>query len=309
MKYLLLIFFVFALTLLLPARETNTNNAAASEKNNAIHTNTIFAKFGAQNLVLPAKITGTYKPGFVYYSQLTLNADTLLSKEDNFQFKYSLEYFQNQNFVKDRLLVPVRFAKSAGFSERNNSPALQPGFQYQLTSTDIHQFLGHSDYGKQWLKGTKLLVGVGVGMMGTLMILPRSVTRWQDSFVEDAMYNLNESFTSPPIWDEDHWEINYVGHPYAGSIYYNTLRCQGATVPQSVVFSTFISTAWEYLYEGVAERPSIQDLVVTPVAGSILGELTHQATVKMKRNGTNIFEKTFITIMNPVHAVFKGYSQ
>lgn len=308
MKYLLLIFFVFALTLLLPARETITKNAAASKNNGEIYSDNFIEKFGARTLVLPAKNAGTHDTGLVYYSQLTLNSDNLFYKKDQSHFNYSLQNFQNQNFLKDSLLIPVHLAKSAGFSERNYSPALQPGFQYQLTSTDIHLFFGHSTYGKQWLKGTKLLVGVGVGMMGTLMILPRSVTRWQNSFVEDAMFNINESFTSPPVWDEDHWEINYVGHPYAGSIYYNTLRCQGATVPQSFVFSAFISTAWEYLYEGVAERPSIQDLVVTPVAGAVLGELTHQATVKMKKNGTNIFEKTFITIMNPVHAVFKGYS-
>ena len=307
MNYLLLIFFIFAWTLLLPAKETNTKNAAASNKNAAGSTNNVFTEFGTRTFVLPAINAGIHNTALGHYSQQSLNSDNLLSKKESSQFNYSLQNFQNRNFLKDSLLIPVRFAKPVGFSGRNKSPALQPGFQYYVTTQDIHLFFGHSTYGKQWLKGTKLLVGVGVGMMGALMVLPHSVTRWQDDFVQDAMRNLNESFTTPPVWDQDHWEINYVGHPYAGSIYYNTLRCQGATVPQSFLFSAFISTGWEYIYEGVAERPSIQDLVVTPVLGSILGELTHQATVKMKKNGTNVFEKAFITVMNPVHVVFKGY--
>lgn len=307
MNYLPLIFLSFALTLFLPAKETNTKNAAANNEIAVGSAGNIFTEFSARTFVLPAIHAGIHNTALGYYSQQSLNSDNLLSKEDNSQFDYSSQNFQNRNFLKDSLLIPIRFAKSVGFLERNNSPALQPGFQYYVTTQDIHLFLGHSTYGKQWLKGTKLLVGVGVGMMGVLMTLPHSVTRWEDDFVQDAMYNLNESFSTPPVWDKDHWSINYVGHPYAGSIYYNTLRCQGATVPQSFIFNAFISTAWEYLYEGVAERPSVQDLVVTPVVGSILGELTHQATVKMKKNGTNIFEKTFITVMNPVNVVFKGY--
>lgn len=176
-----------------------------------------------------------------------------------------------------------------------------------LTSEHIFHFFNNTDYGGEFLNGLKMWGGIGFGMMGVLMIMPKSVTRWQDDYIQRAKLNLNRAFSEPPVWDKDNWEINYVGHPVAGSFYYNTIRSQGGNPFQSFLFSAFISTGWEYLYEGVAEQPSIQDLIVTPVVGSLLGELTHQMTIQMKKNGTNFLEKIAITIINPMHAIMKGY--
>ena len=46
-----------------------------------------------------------------------------------------------------------------------------------------------------------------------------------------------------------------------------------------------MSTGFEYLVESWSERPSIQDLIVTPVVGSILGELIYLATKEMRKDG------------------------
>ncbi len=178
---------------------------------------------------------------------------------------------------------------------------------YELTSEHIFDFFTNTQYGGQFLNGLQVWGGIGFGMMGVLMIMPKSVTRWQDDYIQRAKSNLSRAFSEPPVWDEDKWQINYIGHPVAGAFYYNTIRAQGASPFQSFLFGAFISTGWEYLYEGVAEQPSVQDLIVTPVVGSLLGELTHQVTVRMKRNGTNFFEKIAITIINPMHVIMKGY--
>lgn len=164
-----------------------------------------------------------------------------------------------------------------------------------------------STHAEQYLSGTKIWGGIGFGMFGALMLMPKSVTKWQEDYIDDAMSNLNRAFTEPPVMDEDHWEINYVGHPYAGSLFYNTIRAQGGTVFHSFLFSAFASTSWEYLYEGVAEQPSIQDLIVTPIAGAVLGELIHQATIGMKRNGFSVFEAAFVTVFNPMYVILNGY--
>jgi multisubunit Na+/H+ antiporter MnhG subunit len=68
-----------------------------------------------------------------------------------------------------------------------------------------------------------------------------------------------------------------------------------------------LSTQWEYVFEAVAERPSIQDLIITPVVGSLLGEAIHRTTTRMRQNGTNILEKVFITLLNPAGAISSGY--
>ena len=48
------------------------------------------------------------------------------------------------------------------------------------------------------------------------------------------------------------------------------------SVMTSFLYSAAISTfAWEYGFEALAEVPSTQDLIITPICGSILGKLFH----------------------------------
>lgn len=178
---------------------------------------------------------------------------------------------------------------------------------YSLTSNDVQVFFTRSTYGRQFLNGCKIIGGVELGVLTMLMLMPRSFTRWEEDYMQDAVRNLKRAYTSPPVWDQDHWFHNYLSHPYGGSIYYNTVRAQGATPFQSFIFSAFISTAWEYVIEAIAERPSTQDLFITPVVGSVLGELVHQAANGMKKNGCTFPEKVLITVLNPMEVVFNGY--
>lgn len=145
--------------------------------------------------------------------------------------------------------------------------------------------------------------------MGILILLPKRITHWDDDWIKDAMVNLKTSWTSPPIWDKDDWGLNYVGHPVAGSYYYNAMRSQNATIVQSFAFSTLQSNFWEYVVEGIAERPSIQDLVITPIGGIILGEATHLLTLRMRRNGFNFAEKAFVLVFNPLYAINNGLGE
>ena len=177
-----------------------------------------------------------------------------------------------------------------------------------MTTPNINLLALDSQYGKMFINNTTTLLQIGAGMVGVLMILPRSVTKWEEGFMDDALQNLDRAFSNPPVMDEDHWEINYIGHPYAGSIYYNAFRSKNSTIFQSFMFSVFASTTWEYVLEGVAEQPSIQDLIITPIAGSILGELIHRTTLGMRKNGFNFFEKMFVTIFNPMYVIHHGYN-
>jgi len=76
---------------------------------------------------------------------------------------------------------------------------------------------------------------------------------------------------------------------------------------ESFIFSAIQSCLWEYVFEAVAEQPSIQDLIITPVVGAPLGELIHYGTLKMKENGFSLLEKILVTILNPAFVVNNGY--
>ena len=121
--------------------------------------------------------------------------------------------------------------------------------------------------------------------------------------------NFKNAYTKPPVIDHDVWYINYIGHPYQGSWYYNAYRSQGAKWWQSALFSFGHSTFWEYLIESGFERPSVQDLIVTPVIGSLLGELFHFSTMKMSKNGFKWYEATFVSLFNPMFAINNGFKR
>lgn len=161
--------------------------------------------------------------------------------------------------------------------------------------------------GRKLLRAELLIGGSELTGMGILVALPKSVTKWEDDWMQSAAQNLKRAWTKPPVWDKDEWAINYIGHPLAGAMYYNALRSQGATRMESFVYSTVQSTFWEYVVEGIAEQPSIQDLIYTPVVGSFIGELAHLATLRMKYRGFNTLEKIIVTVINPTYVLNNGY--
>ncbi|MBK9064691.1 MAG: DUF3943 domain-containing protein [Acidobacteria bacterium] len=99
-----------------------------------------------------------------------------------------------------------------------------------------------------------------------------------------------------------------MGHPYAGALYYNMMRSQGGTPLQSFGFTLFQSTLWEYAIESVAEQPSIQDLVITPIAGSLLGEVFHQLSLEiLKKGNLNFGQKVLVFFLNPSWVINNGF--
>ena len=109
------------------------------------------------------------------------------------------------------------------------------------------------------------------------------------------------------MFDKDNSAINYLGHPYFGMNFYLSQRNYGESPLYSFFFSTFTSTAFEYFIESWAEQPSIQDLIITPIVGSILGELVYLATQEMRKDGFTKAEKVILTLINPLYVLQNGY--
>jgi hypothetical protein len=165
----------------------------------------------------------------------------------------------------------------------------------------------HAGIWKKVGRAELFIGGVEVIGMVALIMMPKEITKWPDDWAQDAIRNLKRAFTTTPVWDRDDWALNYIGHPIAGSYYYNALRSQNASRFHSFLFSTAQSFIWEYFIEGMAERPSAQDLLITPVVGSLLGETTHAITMNMRRNGFNLFEKVFVLLLNPMYVINNGF--
>jgi hypothetical protein len=138
---------------------------------------------------------------------------------------------------------------------------------------------------------TQYMTLMHVAAAGVLYLMPESVTKWDKSSMSFSSVTDKwvKNVTSAPVWDSDDWMLNYVGHPYQGAIYYVVARHSGFDWKGAFLYSTFCSTfIWEYGFEAFAEVPSIQDLIITPVTGAILGELLLQGEEKILKNGGTV---------------------
>lgn len=121
-------------------------------------------------------------------------------------------------------------------------------------------------------RDTSFLLSYQVGTVVVLYMLPESVTNWSDEQRSD--YSLQSWWDNvrSPQWDSDDFYLNYVLHPYWGAAYYVRARERGFDERYSLWYAFAMSSAFEFGVEALFEEPSIQDIIVTPVAGAILGE-------------------------------------
>ncbi len=155
-------------------------------------------------------------------------------------------------------------------------------------------------------RNTGLLVGAGIGTMGLLYLMPSSFTNWDDDDDDNPAQKWWKNVSREPVWDKDDIFLNYIAHPYVGAIYYMGARSAGVNATGSFLYSFALSTFfWEYGIEAFAERPSIQDLIVTPVAGAAIGELFYLAKRHILEQGgcigdSEILGKAALIAMDPM---------
>lgn len=125
------------------------------------------------------------------------------------------------------------------------------------------------DWNGLW-RDTGILFGSQVVAAGVTLVLPESVSGWSSEEKKNSFRKYGDNFIHPVI-DNDKFYINYILHPYWGATYYTRARERGFDKKSSFFYSTLISTLYEFGPECFYEKPSIQDLIVTPVAGSLLG--------------------------------------
>lgn len=147
-----------------------------------------------------------------------------------------------------------------------------------------------------------------VGVIGIIAALPESVSNWNMAELNKKSLSQRwiEDVKKGPVIDNDYWVINYIGHPISGSAYYVWGRSRGLNWKESAVLSTLMSTVfWEYGYEAFLEVPSLQDLIFTPLIGSIIGEGAFYLYNKIIKNDGKIGNSKILGniargILNPI---------
>lgn len=110
-------------------------------------------------------------------------------------------------------------------------------------------------------------------------------------------YNIQKGWE----WDSDRFGINFIGHPYTGSMYFNAARSQGYNYFQSVPFAVGGSLMWEYFGENT--RPSYNDIINTSLNGAFLGEIFYRLSSNILDDRTTgserVFREIFAGLVDP----------
>lgn len=214
---------------------------------------TLLTKKLTADLNKSGRVSDTSRKDIMDFRKL---AKLLLNDEESGE--YSLHSSSNKNIRDDQPVIP--------FHKRSD--------KYTSLSED-----------------TKYLALILGATSAALYMMPEELTNWSREGMKgtNVFERWKRHIKSKPVWDGDHWAVNYIGHPYAGSAYYTLARQRGLDWKEAGLYTTFVSTfMWEYGVELTGEVPSIQDLIITPIGGVILGEILLSAEDVIIRNNGKI---------------------
>ena len=120
-------------------------------------------------------------------------------------------------------------------------------------------------------RDTWYFLGYQVATIGILYLMPEGVSGWTEEQKEGYSMSIWWDNVTHPQIDSDDFYINYLLHPYWGAAYFVRAKERGYSDIESFWYSALLSSAYEFGVEALFEEPSIQDIIVTPVGGALVG--------------------------------------
>ena len=156
-------------------------------------------------------------------------------------------------------------------------------------------------------RDTLYFIGYQVALIGIIYILPEAVTGWSDENKDSYDFDRWIENVGKIVWDEDKWYVNFLFHPYWGSIYYIRARERGFEKFDSFLYSALSSVLFEFGVEAMFEAPSIQDLIATPVLGTFLGMTFEKIRggIKAKGDQQKWYDKVVLILTDPLGTLNK----
>jgi uncharacterized protein DUF3943 len=114
------------------------------------------------------------------------------------------------------------------------------------------------------------------------------LNRFDKAFVgpeyDVSVSSIRRNLRSKWVVDNDPYQVNQLGHPYAGSMYHGFARSAGLNYWESLGYTFAGSLVWEIA--GETTKPSKNDQITTGIGGSFLGEaLFRMANLVLEQGG------------------------
>lgn len=118
---------------------------------------------------------------------------------------------------------------------------------------------------------------------------------------ESWKYNIKNGWE----WDVDRFGINFIAHPYSGTMSFNAGRANGYNYFQSATLAVGGSLMWEYFCENT--KPSYNDIINTPINGAFLGEILYRLSSNILDDRTRgiqrISRELLAGLVNPIRGL------
>jgi len=151
---------------------------------------------------------------------------------------------------------------------------------------------------------TAFFVGYQAVISGILYLMPESMTGWTKEDKKATVNKWSQNVTEL-VWDTDDFWLNYIAHPYWGATYYIRARERGFGTFGSFWYSALLSALYEFGIECFFEKPSYQDLIFTPVGGTLIGKFIFEPvreSIKAKPE-LKWYDHTGLFLTDPLGAV------
>jgi hypothetical protein len=128
-----------------------------------------------------------------------------------------------------------------------------------------------------------------------------------DYSIQVGIDSWKNNFKQGWEWDRDRFGINFLAHPYSGTLSFNAARSNGYNYFQSIPFAVGGSLLWEYFGENT--RPSYNDIVNTPVNGAFIGEILYRLSSNILDDRTEGSERVFREILAGLVDPMRGFNR
>lgn len=234
--------------------------------------------------------------GQAFYSQNEpVEVSNIFHKSKSLQFGENLKFQNDIDLISKEINIPLTTFYTIDYTQKYlvYDPVRDP---------------------KRLVYNTGLFMGAAIASFGILWVLPESFTNWdKEEMLEYGMIQRwKDNVRAGPVWDDDDFFLNWIMHPWAGAVYFMSARGSGFNKWESFAYSAVMSTIfWEYGIEAFAEIPSWQDLLITPIVGSVLGEFFFRWKGNIIRNdkkalNSKILGGTSLFIMDPFNMILDG---
>ncbi len=204
---------------------------------------------------------------------------------------------RNQQLKQIKEQKKQLFTDSVGGTEPENSQLLDTT-RFNKYGDLLNDDPEHNPRQPLWKPAIQVL-GVNALFMG----YNRYIAKADYAYVDLNTWKTN--LRSEPEWDTDEFGINFIGHPYQGTLYFNAARSQGYNYWESLPFAVAGSLTWEYFGENTL--PSYNDLIYTPLNGAALGEILYRVSSNIlddrTRGGERAVREIAAGIINPVRGL------